>query len=186
MELFLWWRASVIHISRKGTKRLLELSHVQLFCDRTDCSPPGSSVCRILQARILEWVAISSPGGSSQPKDQTESPAPQADSLSYEPTGKPRLLNSALPQTLHLLKKKKKKCLQSTKKARSAWVWLYRHSSPSLLASPTHLLGCVEWLYFHELNSTSALECHAAEELLIGQEYALFLFLVQSVDVFLT
>ena len=170
---------------QEGHKKVTWTQSCPTLCDRTDCSPPGSSVCRILQARILEWVAISSPGGSSQPKDQTESPAPQADSLSYEPTGKPRLLNSALPQTLHLLKKKKK-CLQSTKKARSAWVWLYRHSSPSLLASPTHLLGCVEWLYFHELNSTSALECHAAEELLIGQEYALFLFLVQSVDVFLT
>ena len=29
------------------------------LCDPTDCSPPGSSVHEILQARILEWVAIS-------------------------------------------------------------------------------------------------------------------------------
>ena len=29
------------------------------LCDPTDCSPPGSSVHGILQARILEWVAIS-------------------------------------------------------------------------------------------------------------------------------
>ena len=29
------------------------------LCDSMDCSPPGSSVHRILQARILEWVAIS-------------------------------------------------------------------------------------------------------------------------------
>ena len=29
------------------------------LCDRMDCSPPGSSVQEILQARILEWVAIS-------------------------------------------------------------------------------------------------------------------------------
>ena len=35
------------------------------------CSPPGSSVHRILQARRLEWVAISSSGGSSQPRDRT-------------------------------------------------------------------------------------------------------------------
>ena len=28
------------------------------LCDPMDCSPPGSSVCGILQARILEWVAI--------------------------------------------------------------------------------------------------------------------------------
>jgi len=30
------------------------------LCDPVDCSPPGSSVHGILQARILEWVAISS------------------------------------------------------------------------------------------------------------------------------
>ena len=36
-----------------------------------DCSPPGSSVHGILQARILEWVAISFSRGSSQPRDQT-------------------------------------------------------------------------------------------------------------------
>ena len=29
------------------------------LCDPMDCSPPGLSVHRILQARILEWVAIS-------------------------------------------------------------------------------------------------------------------------------
>jgi len=35
-----------------------------------DCSPPGSSVNGILQARILEWVAISFSRGSSQHRDQ--------------------------------------------------------------------------------------------------------------------
>jgi len=39
------------------------------LCDPMDCSPPGSSVHGILQARILEWVAISSSGGSSPPRD---------------------------------------------------------------------------------------------------------------------
>ena len=34
------------------------LSHVRFFCDPMDCSPPGSSVHEIPQARILEWVAI--------------------------------------------------------------------------------------------------------------------------------
>ena len=42
------------------------------LCDPTDCSRPGSSVHGILQARILEWVAISFSRGSSQPKDRTE------------------------------------------------------------------------------------------------------------------
>ena len=41
------------------------------LCNLMDCSPPGSSVCRILQARILEWVAMPSSRGSSRPRDRT-------------------------------------------------------------------------------------------------------------------
>ena len=41
------------------------------LCGPVDCSPPGSSVHGILQARILEWVAIPFSRGSSQPRDQT-------------------------------------------------------------------------------------------------------------------
>ena len=37
-----------------------------------DCSLSGSYVHRILQARILAWVAISFSRGSSQPRDQTQ------------------------------------------------------------------------------------------------------------------
>ena len=40
-------------------------------CDSMDCSPPGSSVHGILQARILEWVAMPSSMGSSRPRDRT-------------------------------------------------------------------------------------------------------------------
>ena len=39
--------------------------------DPVDPSPPGSSVREILQARILEWVAIPFSGGSSWPRDRT-------------------------------------------------------------------------------------------------------------------
>ena len=41
------------------------------FVTPMDCSPPGSSVHGISQARILEWVVISFSSGSFQPKDQT-------------------------------------------------------------------------------------------------------------------
>ena len=41
------------------------------FCDPMDCSPPGSSVHGIFQARILEWVSISFSRGFSWPRDQT-------------------------------------------------------------------------------------------------------------------
>ena len=41
------------------------------LCDPMDYSPPGSSVPGILQARILEWVAMPSSRGSSRPRDWT-------------------------------------------------------------------------------------------------------------------
>ena len=46
------------------------LSHVWLFHDPMDCSPPGFSVHGIPQARILEWVAISFYRGNYQPRDR--------------------------------------------------------------------------------------------------------------------
>ena len=42
------------------------------LCDPMDCSPPGSSVHEIFQARILEWVAISFCRGFSQLRDRTQ------------------------------------------------------------------------------------------------------------------
>ena len=54
------------------------------LCDPLDCSPPGSSVYGILQARLLEWVAMSSSRDLSDPEIEPESsviPALQVDSL---------------------------------------------------------------------------------------------------------
>ena len=56
------------------------------LCHPVDYSPPGSSVHGILQARIVIMPFFR---GSFQPKDQTWSPALQADSLPSEPQGKP-------------------------------------------------------------------------------------------------
>ena len=50
---------------------LSRFSHVRLFVTPMDYSPPGSSVHRILQARILEWVAMPFSRGSFQPRDWT-------------------------------------------------------------------------------------------------------------------
>ena len=47
---------------------LNRFSCIRLFVTM-DCSPPVSSVRGILQARILEWVAMPSSRGSSQPRD---------------------------------------------------------------------------------------------------------------------
>ena len=64
------------------------LSHL-ILCDSVDYNPPGSSVHRILQARILEWVAISFSRGSSPPRDQTQVSCIIGKFLTTEPPGKP-------------------------------------------------------------------------------------------------
>ena len=56
------------------------------LCDPVDCSPPGSSVHGILQARILEWVAVPVSRGSFEPR----SPTLQEDASPAEPPGKPK------------------------------------------------------------------------------------------------
>ena len=71
----------------RGEKVLVTQSCLTL-CNTMDCSPPGSSVHGILQAKILEWVAISFSRGASQPRDQPRSSSLPADPLPAEPQGK--------------------------------------------------------------------------------------------------
>ena len=68
--------------------KLLVTQSCPTLCDPISCSLPGFSVHGISQARSLEWVAISFSRGFSWPRDQTGSPALQADSLPSEPPGK--------------------------------------------------------------------------------------------------
>ena len=70
--------------------------HAQLcptLCNPVDCSPPGSSVHGISQAKILQWVAISSSRRSSQSRDinflSWVSCIGNMDSLPLEPSGEP-------------------------------------------------------------------------------------------------
>ena len=53
------------------SKKVKSLSRVRL-CNPVDCSPPGSSIHGIFQAKVLEWVAISFSKGSSRPRDRTQ------------------------------------------------------------------------------------------------------------------
>ena len=59
------------------------------LCDPIDCSLPGSSVHGILQARILEWAAMSSSRGLCNTGIEPMSPTLQVDSLPSEPPGNP-------------------------------------------------------------------------------------------------
>ena len=69
---------SIIYNNQKGEQTdgliiiVLVAQSCLTVCDPMDGSPPGSSVHGILQARILEWVAIPFSRGSSQPRDQTQ------------------------------------------------------------------------------------------------------------------
>ena len=63
------------------------------FCDPIHCRPPGSSVHGILQARVLEWVAMPSSKESSQPGTEPGSPASQADSLPSQSPEEAHYLN---------------------------------------------------------------------------------------------
>ena len=68
---------------------LSHFSHVQLFMTLWTHSPPGPSVHGILQARILEWVAMASSRGSSQHRDQTQVSCITGRFFTTEPLGKP-------------------------------------------------------------------------------------------------
>ena len=63
------------------------------LCNPIDCTPPGSSVHGILQARLLEWVAMPSSRGSFRPRDRTcvscSLCTRQAGTLPLVPPGKP-------------------------------------------------------------------------------------------------
>ena len=74
--------------------RLLVLSHfssVQLFATPMDCSLPGSSVHGILWAAILEWVAMSSSRGFSQPRNWNQVSCIAGGFFTTEPPVKPKM-----------------------------------------------------------------------------------------------
>ena len=68
--------------------KVLVAQSCQILCDPMDCSPQGSSVHGILQARILEWVATPFSRESFDSEIKPGSPVLQADLLSHQ--GSPR------------------------------------------------------------------------------------------------
>ena len=68
------------------------LSHVLLFCNPMDCSLPDSSVQGFSQGRTLEWAAISSSKGSSDPGIEPVPPTLADGFFTTEPPGKPLLV----------------------------------------------------------------------------------------------
>ena len=68
--IFLHWQAGSLPLSNLKCKRVLVAQLCLTLFHSMDCNPLGSSVYGIIQARILEWVAISYSRGSSWPSVQ--------------------------------------------------------------------------------------------------------------------
>ena len=103
------------------------------LCNPMDCSPPGSSVHGILQARVLEWVPCSPPGDLPNPGIKPRAPALAGRFFTTEPPGKPLLL--ARSSRMHRKPRELPKRLMLTTWQCSARVWQGRfpHSCLALL-----------------------------------------------------
>ena len=87
------------------------------FCDPTDCTPPGPSAHGILQARTLEWAAMPSSRGSSQPRDRTHLSCIAGGFFSASPPGKPKVQRK---ESKNKLRRKENVCLKAIRAARRA------------------------------------------------------------------
>ena len=85
LSLFSVNKTSIRIICLKVKVKVLVAQSCLIFCDPMDWGLPGFSVHRILQARILEWVSIPSPGDLPDPGIEPGSPALHANSLLSEP-----------------------------------------------------------------------------------------------------
>ena len=87
LQVIGWFKISDGYIKRTtlGKVKVKVAQSCPTLCDSIHCTVHG-----IVQARILEWEAISSSRGSSQPGDQTQVSCIAGSSLPAEPPGKPR------------------------------------------------------------------------------------------------
>ena len=111
-------------------------------CDPMDCSPPGSSVHGIFQARILECFAISTSRGFPDPRIEPGSSALQVDSLPTELPGKHILIVSLIYFSRHY----------ATFRSLSLWLFWFFFSCSFIHA--THIYWVTDawtiyWISFH-------------------------------------
>ena len=146
LSQFLKWYFREIQVMTP-VDSIKELSHVWVFCDPMDCSPPGSSVHGILQTRIPERVAISFSRGYSQPRDWIHVSCIAGELFPTKPPGK----------TLYTIEWDK----ESPQVLSRCSVYV-RHVSDLLLCSPTcnsTFVSCVcfikcRYLYFRGISKT--------------------------------
>ena len=117
------------------------------LCDPMDCSPLGSSVHGILQARIMEWAAMPSSRGSSWLRDQTCVSCFAGRLFTTEPPGKP----SAMLKTKIFIKQNIFISLVPKYELSMFFVWcifLRKYWCAWLESEPPNSIGTVN-LYMH-------------------------------------
>ena len=117
------WHFTVLRHFLQRTFSVLAAQSCLTLCNPTDCSPPGSSVHGILQARILEWAALPFSRDLPNPGTERRSPTLQVDSLPSEHQGSPET-RIAIRKSLCT------KILWASWKA--SLLFLYRHNSNKL------------------------------------------------------
>ena len=120
-----------------------------ILCDPMDCKLPGSSVHGIFPARILEWVAMPFPRGSSQPKDWTCISCIAGGVFTVDPLGKPwgKVYNLIL-----LMSIKREKLDTNMPIRRKLWRWRRRSHDAEVTKGPQRFLANHQK---HETDSSS-------------------------------
>ena len=106
-----------------------------------DCSSSGSSVHGIFQARVLEWITNPFSKRSSWPRDRTQSPTLQADSLSSELARKPHQYSWLKSTIQQLLKSKRKKIswgAEMNDGLQKSLLWVHPSGEHPKAAHPDH------------------------------------------------
>ena len=105
------------------------------LCEPMGCSPPGSCIHRILQARILEWVAMPSSRGSSWPKDQTHIACISGTAGRYFTTEPPRKPDSYSADNILLRNVEWLLLISGPTPSSDNWTFFpYREPSPALIS----------------------------------------------------
>ena len=103
IEISLPGTFALFHMCPDSVQKAVHAKSLELcptLCDPMECSPPGSSIHGILQARILEWVAVPSSRGSSRCRDQTHIPCISGGFFTARPPGKSCLESCNCPKAI--------------------------------------------------------------------------------------
>ena len=162
---------NVVSICKRG-KRKKENEVAQLcltLCDPRDHSPPGSSIHGILQARVLEWVAISFSRGSSLPRDQVQVSRTSGRLSTLWATRETlkliRRVNSMCSRGKRWEGQKKKEIMNNAKTFyvllwKGFWIYIWIQIDLICESMQTHWCVHLSWLYYRNTLLSNSLKTY--------------------------